>query len=41
MRMGYPCVNGLGMLVGQAAKSLEIWSDREVSTEAMSQAVQT
>ena len=39
--MGCPCVNGLGMLVGQAAKSLEIWSDREVSTEAMSQAVQT
>ena len=39
--LGYPCVNGLGMLVGQAAKSLEIWSDREVSTEAMSQAVQT
>ncbi len=39
--VGYPCVNGLGMLVGQAAKSLEIWSDREVSTEAMSQAVQT
>jgi shikimate dehydrogenase len=39
--MEYPSVNGLGMLVGQAAKSLEIWSDREVSTEAMSQAVQT
>ena len=38
---GYPCVNGLGMLVGQAAKSLEIWSGREVSTEAMSQAAQT
>jgi shikimate dehydrogenase len=39
--MEYPSVNGLGMLVGQAAKSLEIWSDREVSTEAMVQAVQT
>jgi len=40
-QMGYPCVNGLGMLVGQAAKSLEIWTGREVSAEAMSQAVQT
>lgn len=37
--MGYLYANGLGMLVGQAAKSLEIWSGREVSTEAMSQAV--
>jgi len=38
---GCPWVNGLGMLVGQAAKSLEIWTGREVSAEAMSQAVQT
>ena len=27
--------NGLSMLVFQAAKALEIWTEREVSTEAM------
>jgi shikimate dehydrogenase len=33
-----PRVNGLGMLVGQAARSLEIWTGREVSFDAMNQA---
>ena len=33
-----PHVNGLGMLVGQAARSLEIWTGREVSFDAMNQA---
>jgi len=33
--MGYPFTNGLGMLVGQAAKSLEIWTGRSVSIEQM------
>lgn len=32
----FPHANGLGMLVGQAARSLEIWSEREVSIHAMS-----
>jgi shikimate dehydrogenase len=33
-----PHVNGLGMLVGQAARSLEIWTGREVSFDTMNQA---
>ena len=37
-KKSYPVANGLGMLVGQAARSLEIWSGREVSIEAMSEA---
>ena len=37
---GFDAVNGLGMLVGQAAKSLEIWSGRVVSTDAMVRAAQ-
>jgi shikimate dehydrogenase len=36
--LGCPHVNGLGMLVGQAARSLEIWTGREVSFDAMNQA---
>ena len=38
--MEYPWANGLGMLVGQAARSLEIWTGREVSTDAMSKAAE-
>lgn len=37
---GYPVANGLGMLVGQAARSLEIWTGQEVSIQAMSEAAQ-
>jgi len=40
METGYPVANGLGMLVGQAARSLEIWSGQEVSVRAMSEAAQ-
>jgi shikimate dehydrogenase len=38
---GYPVANGLGMLVGQAARSLEIWSGRDVSLSAMKQAAES
>ena len=37
-RNGFSWANGLGMLVGQAARSLEIWSGRSVSADAMSRA---
>ncbi len=37
-KMGYRFSNGLGMLVGQAARSLEIWSGKEVCTESMNRA---
>jgi len=40
MEKGYPVANGLGMLVGQAARSLEIWSGQEVSVRAMREAAQ-
>ena len=33
--LGLSHANGLGMLVGQAAKSLEIWSGANVSISAM------
>ena len=33
----YSYSNGLGMLVGQAARSLEIWTGREISENAMRQ----
>ena len=33
--LGLPHANGLGMLVGQAAKSLEIWSGANVPISAM------
>jgi shikimate dehydrogenase len=39
-KKGYPVANGLGMLVGQAARSLGIWAGREVSVQAMSEAAQ-
>ena len=39
-KKGYPVANGLGMLVGQAACSLEIWAGQEVSVQAMSEAAQ-
>jgi shikimate 5-dehydrogenase len=32
-----PFSNGLGMLVGQAARSLEIWTGRDISENAMRQ----
>lgn len=32
---GYPVSNGLGMLVHQGVRSLEIWTGREVSAKAM------
>lgn len=35
MLRGYPISNGLGMLVHQGVRSLEIWSGREVSARAM------
>ena len=37
-RNGFSWANGLGMLMGQAARSLEIWSGRSVSADAMSRA---
>ena len=40
VEMEYPWANGLGMLVGQAARSLEIWTNREVSSDAMSKVAQ-
>jgi len=36
---GYPVANGLGMLVHQGARSLEIWSGREVDVSAMREAL--
>jgi shikimate dehydrogenase len=33
----YAYSNGLGMLVGQAARSLEIWTGSEISENAMRQ----
>ena len=36
--LGLPHANGLGMLVGQAAKSLEIWSGANVPISAMEEA---
>jgi len=36
--LGLPHVNGLGMLVGQAAKSLEIWSVTNVPISSMEEA---
>tara|TARA_R100000027_G_scaffold67619_1_gene67240 strand:+ start:28276 stop:29190 length:915 start_codon:yes stop_codon:yes gene_type:complete len=32
---GYPIANGLGMLVHQGVRSLEIWTDEKVSAQAM------
>ncbi|MEK9772210.1 MAG: shikimate dehydrogenase [Opitutae bacterium] len=37
-RKGFAWANGLGMLVGQAARSLEIWTAKSVPMEAMSRA---
>ena len=37
-KAGYKCANGLSMLIYQAAKSLEIWTDRAIAAEAMFEA---
>jgi len=37
-KAGFKCANGLSMLIYQAVKSLEIWTDREISAEAMFEA---
>ena len=39
-KSGFRNANGLSMLVHQAAKALEIWTDKEISSKAMLQAAQ-